>query len=41
MSLEPKDARTMHRTAKSIKLTVEGPPMFNMTTAMKTHTEDV
>ena len=41
MSLEPKTK--MLNDAQNIqvnKLTVEGPPMFSMMTAIKTHSED-
>jgi len=42
VSLEPEIEvlKDEHRTTKVNKLTVEGPPMFNMTTATKTHSEE-
>ena len=40
MSLEPKTMLNDAQNNQDSKLTVEGPPMFNMTTAMKTHSEE-
>ena len=41
MSLEPKTKMLNDAQNSQVNtLTVEGPPMFNMTTAMRTHSED-